>query len=334
MPGLKMPRFETAKNFPLILGLACLGTALPGVVKITANLPATKSRLQEEVALDTGLMKATSLLHKMFARKMIQSLEEENGEREEKVEVKSLVSELALRFQLMSKHTSFVAVDTKQGKEGTLVKVQVANQVPRGFLKLRGGGGGPMFCAAPMLGAPPPAPMAFGAAPARKKARSKSRECSASFGAAETCLAPPLGPGPRGGFSPMESSRSPPTCGAAPPPPPMGSRSDQQPVDAKQLQLDLLMQLICLQKANGSFPLQESLLALLKVSPDEVGEEKEGTEETVFATLLVLEALEVRFKDLQDSWEMVGEKAKKWIAAQNVEESVVIRVKNIINKPN
>ena len=67
------------------------------------------------------------MVHRMFARKMIQDLEESNlyDDRERTV-VDKVITDLGLKYSLASKHTSFIGVDDKVNQEaGGMVTRQV-----------------------------------------------------------------------------------------------------------------------------------------------------------------------------------------------------------------
>ena len=67
------------------------------------------------------------MVHRMFARKMIQDLEEnhEYDERERSA-VDKVITDLGLKYSLASRHTSFIGVDDKvQGEGGGMVTRQV-----------------------------------------------------------------------------------------------------------------------------------------------------------------------------------------------------------------
>merc|ERR1711922_24789 len=86
---------------------------------------------EEEIPVGASSLKG-NLLHKMFARKMIQDLEEQ--EVEDDTDVKDIITRLAEKYQLLSKYTSFVAVDSKQNKSSLAMKSRsVPNQIPNGF---------------------------------------------------------------------------------------------------------------------------------------------------------------------------------------------------------
>ena len=64
----------------------------------------------------------------MFARKMIQNLQE-RLETDDSDKIKSLITDLCLKYSLASKHTSYVAVDDQSYKESeVMIARQVKNQ--------------------------------------------------------------------------------------------------------------------------------------------------------------------------------------------------------------
>ena len=68
------------------------------------------------------------LVHKMLARKMIQELEEEDAGEEEKFRREELIKEVALKYKLTSRFTSFVAVDLVRQQDLAELRVrQVRN---------------------------------------------------------------------------------------------------------------------------------------------------------------------------------------------------------------
>jgi hypothetical protein len=98
---------------------------------ITAEKP--EGRMSIEVKIDTANYIEGDLVHKMFARKMIQDLEEK-FENDESEEIKSLITDLGLKYSLATKYTSFIGVDDKSSKEsGVTMTRQVRNQVAHGY---------------------------------------------------------------------------------------------------------------------------------------------------------------------------------------------------------
>jgi len=99
-------------------------------VTITAKTP--EGNLSLDVKIDKESFVEGEIVHKMFARKMIQELEE-NFEKKDPGEVKSIITELGLKYSLGTKHTAFIAVDDKTNEEGGIKTRQVRNQVPHGY---------------------------------------------------------------------------------------------------------------------------------------------------------------------------------------------------------
>ena len=68
-------------------------------------------------------------LHQLFARKFIQEIEEKHlsGNRDES---KTVILEMALKYQIASTYTSFVGVDERQGKHGVMLTRHIKNQLP------------------------------------------------------------------------------------------------------------------------------------------------------------------------------------------------------------
>merc|ERR1711963_1215336 len=99
----------------------------------------------------------------MAARRLIQDLEENSDYISD--EIKEKICNLALKYGIASKYTSFIGVDKKTRKsvlEPAMSSRQIQQEVPRGF----GGGYGPMVGA----GVAPITPLAcFSAAPAAKR---------------------------------------------------------------------------------------------------------------------------------------------------------------------
>merc|ERR1712198_464417 len=78
-------------------------------------------------------------LHQLFARKMIQEIEEKNVI-DNQNESKALILELGLKYNLASKYTSFVGVDSKQNITHSIFMEtrNVKNQIPFGYqMKVR-----------------------------------------------------------------------------------------------------------------------------------------------------------------------------------------------------
>jgi len=99
-------------------------------VTITAKTPEGNLSLDVKIGKDSFI--EGQMIHKMFARKMIQELEE-NFEKKDPEEVKSIITELGLKYSLGTKYTAFVAVDDKTNVESGMKTRQVKNQAAYGF---------------------------------------------------------------------------------------------------------------------------------------------------------------------------------------------------------
>ena len=84
--------------------------------------------IREELKIEREPILTGELLHKMFAKKMIQELEEDAhvGRIE-----KELIKDLSIKYGILSKFTSFVGVDEATAKEvGEMLVIQVDNMMP------------------------------------------------------------------------------------------------------------------------------------------------------------------------------------------------------------
>merc|ERR1712168_1499682 len=83
-------------------------------------------------------------------------------------------------------------------------------------------------------------------------------------------------------------------------------------------QIDQVIDLISLQNTQGYFTKSNKIFEILELAEEDVEDMQGDTEDNTFYTLLVVTALEERFKDLKSSWELVGEKAEKYLKKQQV----------------
>ena len=320
---------------------------LPTKVGIHANVGSTETSYDEDVQVETATMKG-NLLHKMFARKLILGLEENFGKKDEQ-EVKSLVTELSLKYQLMSKHTSFIAVDSKATEsDKVMVKRQVATQVPHGF------GGGysnrpMMFGGAPgggiarsMRCAAPPPMMAFCAMPQKAMAQPMTFGFSAASQPAMECDSMDMSQAmaqPTMAFggamqqqamvrtSVDSSSNSFMGFGGKKkkekrsPLKNYTNREDEEEDDdsgeqmsaPKKTDMEIVMMVISLQSAAGFFTKNAEILKALSLDHLELEKARGSFDEQLFYSWLMVLVLETRFPELEDCWEMVVEKGKQWI---------------------
>ena len=98
--------------------------------EITVKAKTPEGDLEVKLELCKDSMIEGNNVHQLFARKMIQELEEKH-EHENKEETKKLITELGLKYKLASKYTSFVGIDEKQGKSREMMVTRhVKNQMP------------------------------------------------------------------------------------------------------------------------------------------------------------------------------------------------------------
>ena len=105
-----------------------------GDVKVGGKVVLKAGETEQELEVESEGRLAGELLHKMFARRMIQELEEEMqvGETEQE-----LIKELSLRYNIISRFTSFVGVDEggseKKEEVGEMLVRRVDNMIPHRF---------------------------------------------------------------------------------------------------------------------------------------------------------------------------------------------------------
>ena len=104
-----------------------------GDVKVGRKVVLKAGNTEQELELDKEPRLSGELLHKMFARRMIQELEEEPhlGDSE-----RDLIKDMSLKYNIMSSFTSFIAVDERSEKKedvGEMLVRRVDNMIPHGF---------------------------------------------------------------------------------------------------------------------------------------------------------------------------------------------------------
>ncbi|XP_016532214.1 von Willebrand factor A domain-containing protein 5A-like [Poecilia formosa] len=250
-------------------------------------------------AEDSGLT-----VHRLAARTVIRSLESEErtrrGQQDEKVKKK--VVELSVQSGVSSCFTAFIAVNKDSGKavQGPLVR----RNVPTAFLPQMMAKGCPAprrrvlrSCSGPRIPDHPLGPIVcVGSAPpvdfqsmdCSPPRRIHSKEMSCRSNAAEAIDSD----------DDLDSERSAP-----------------KPVQPHK---DPLLQLVSLQKASGSWMLDEDLAAVLGKTKEEVEKAKpELVNNEVWASILALIWLHAFKMDAKEEWELLSMKAASWIKAQN-----------------
>jgi len=316
----------------------------PKIVTITAQAPdgplSVSIPIDEECVLNAG-----KLVHQMAARKQIQDLEEENSEYVPE-EIKEQICDLALKYGIASKHTSFVGVDKKTRKsflEPAMITRQIQQEVPHAF-----GSNvtqGIYGYSPPPMGSCPPPPMASCPPPP-------------TYG----YLPPPMAscPPPQTyGYLPPPMAGCPPPqmLGCPPPPPPIGMNmrvgpalgssrfkrssfdfslrssvaSDEEELGWRESDEndpssneDTLTKLIHLQTANGSFKFGQALQSLIGMTENQLMEKLQEPEvDGIWITAVVLVLLEKKFSNDKELWELIANKAKRFIqkhAKSNLDE--------------
>merc|ERR1712200_268337 len=265
-----------------------MGIPIPKQIKITGDFQKSSLKVEayvEEIPVGASPLKG-NLLQKMFARKMIQDLEEQ--EAEDSAEVKDEITRLAEKYQLLSKYTSFVAVDSKENKSSLAMKSRsVPNQIPIGF--------------------PVPAYQTASAFSVGGFSSYESYIYYDNYYDGESYISNSVSNSTNesydyyhdyyDGESYISSSVS--------------NSTPQSPIDQ-------VIELISLQTTQGYFTKSNKIFEILELAEKDLVRMAGGTDDKTFYTLLVVTALEERYKDLKPSWELIGEKAEKYLMKQQV----------------
>jgi len=278
-------------------------------VKIVAKTP--EGDLSLDIKIDNKSVKEGDLLHKMFARKMIQELEE-NFERKEPSEVKSLITELGMKYGLGTQHTSFVAVDEKINKESGMKTRQVRNQVPHGYGGYDSDSDDEYYRDAPTKGM---------SAPMNR----------ASFGMMRMRSAPPGAPAPmakksmpmnatfRGASQMMEESDESESdsddgleCARVRAPKEKKSKGKTPP---EKTAIEKILALTSLQTAAGNFVFGEDIESIIGKGYTNFKQKSTELkfETNKWLTALIVAFLEENFQKEKDVWELIVDKARTYL---------------------
>ncbi|XP_028827981.1 von Willebrand factor A domain-containing protein 5A-like [Denticeps clupeoides] len=230
---------------------------------------------------DTGLS-----LHRLGARALLRSMEQEGGiGGPEQEGLKEKVLHLSLQSGVISSFTSFIGVLKGSGKavQGPLLH----RDVPTGHMMR-------MSCPMPQV--------AYGCAPRSMKGGAMLRGCRLqAMPMMDACL---VQSNHKSGFLVDVD---------------MASVEREAQIDAEP-QKDLLLQLIGLQKASGSWELDSSLITVFEKTEEEVAKQTPSqADRAVFATILALIWLHGFKTEAQEEWEFLAMKASAWIRAQKVD---------------
>ncbi|MEI6234885.1 MAG: VIT domain-containing protein [Planctomycetota bacterium] len=264
----------------------------------------------------------------LMARKAIQEIEEGSGvtrgsaQADRKVKTaKSKVLELALRYQIMSSETSFVAVEERAA--GAQTKAAELRRIPVALTKGWGGAPQQMPQAAACAGAiPPPSPVMC-AAPFMSLTRSAPPGTG--------MFAPPL-PVKSGGLIKrakkmlgLKDSDYDTVAFCLPPTPPACAPGDDFATLSDESQKDVLLDVVKAQQADGGFELTSDVqnasgldIAHIEKAVGELSCDK-ALARRIVATVLALKTFESQFNSRRDEWRMIADKAERWLTKRAAE---------------
>ena len=141
------------------------------MVKVGGKVVLTAGDLRQELEVEKESSLDGDLVHKMFAKKMIQELEDsEIGPREEE-----LIKDLSIKYGILSRFTSFICVDQETATEvGEMVVRQVDSMALYGSVNGFLSTAGPVAClraSAPSSGVPMHVARCAASAPSSRVAR-------------------------------------------------------------------------------------------------------------------------------------------------------------------
>ncbi|XP_061072887.1 von Willebrand factor A domain-containing protein 5A-like isoform X2 [Conger conger] len=251
-------------------------------------------------------------IHRLGARTLIRTLEtelrtaeqdEQEGRSKKEVErLRKRVIELSVQSGVSSVLTAFVAVHAGSSEpvKGSLVRRHVPT--PRGILMRCGGGPVPnvyrsLACAGPINAGGP------------RKVKKKGFFRSLKF----KCASAGAPPRPTRNFQMLSIS-----CDDSEiEPVSFTSHADMEVPEPPQPPKDVLLQLISLQKASGSWDLVAELAEVFGKTEEEVAKQKPSQVDSgVWATVLALLWLHGFRQEDEDEWQLVAMKAVSWIRAQ------------------
>jgi Ca-activated chloride channel family protein len=266
-----------------------------GDVSLLADGPGGALRFPIQVSRGRPVANRAVLV--LMARKAIQELEEGTSARRgsaqkerKKDRIQQRILELALRYQIMSSATSFVAIEERAESSQTapaeLRRIPVALTRGWGGLDLRG--------AVPMCA---PTTRAAIAQPVFDVARRMRSIPFVSFQRAAFLAEP------------------------------NDAREESVPLTGGPAS-DPLIELTLQQQADGGYILTDKLVEFSGIRLAEFQAAARKLEidaelaERVLATLVALQLLSHRFADRSDEWRLLADKARRWLARQNVPSPV------------
>jgi Ca-activated chloride channel family protein len=311
-----------------------------GKVTVLADSPSGPLKFPVEVDLERVV--ADGAIPVLMARKGIQELEEGRGaargsaqtNRKENV-ARTRILELALRYQLISSATSFVAIEERLAQTTTqqaeLRRIPVA--MTKGWHGMReaaapGGGGAVLYSMSPSARMKAPAAMSrvqrAAAAPddmVMGKCESKKSDAGAgligsikqAFGLGRAQPAPEPAAPQQGDHSEMLQQLE----------LPQGFRPKSGKAGNSK-EYDDLLKLTLAQKADGSFEATKEFGEAIGYSREKLVKARQALSIDaelalkVVATLAALEVFETQYAKRKDEWKLIAEKAERWLKAQKV----------------
>jgi Ca-activated chloride channel family protein len=262
------------------------------------------------VPLDLEIASADGVISTLWARKKIEDLElsrprrGSNQKRGQADRTAAKIIDLGIRYGLMSKYTSYVAIEERQEGEKTSERADL-RRIPVALTTGWGNSAHSVTFGALPQG--PPITGEFGAVP-MPAAAAPSRFLAMSL--------------PPAACAPRARKRSKPPgggllqkLGAAVG---INRSNDESEYDRAQAPSGPnagpdLYDLLLTQRADGSFPLGETLFTLTKSAKDELRRASIEHGEAVVATTIALQILVEGFADREDEWRAAANKAQRWL---------------------
>jgi len=285
-------------------------------VDVTLKAEGPFGPLEWKIPVSVDIASAGTTIHRLAARGLVRDVENNNQPQLKSV---SEALDLAIRYSIISKYTSFVVVEKRQdATEGSMqlreVPVVLATQQPVGV----------SFGATPSFGTSTTSSFGgfsfgssfggFGATPTSSFAFGAPSNSFVPYGATPAFGAPP---------SPFGASSSATGFGASSAFSGFGaSGSSSFSVGSSTTPLNTInekmYQLVKQQKADGTWNLTQELSDLIQVSLEKVEKAAKllGVEPTVWATSLAIAQLELMYYNYKDEWIILVEKALKTLSTR------------------
>ncbi|HLX61619.1 MAG TPA: VIT domain-containing protein [Planctomycetota bacterium] len=293
-----------------------------GEVAVVADGPNGTLRFPVIVDLERAL--DNRAIPVLMARRAIQELEEGGGvaggsaQADRKVKsTKAKVLELALRYQIMSSETSFVAVEERAAHaQSTNAELR---RIPIALTKGWGNEGSITHVGGAVPGTALYASVACAMAPSARVSEALPSHTPMSRVRAAVSAKKSGG----GLLSRAMDAIFP----AAPPPPlsaPMAQAYLEDEAQMPEQAHDALLDLAKAQRADGSFDLNDLVMAGTRIPVEKLHKAADALAcekmlaRRIVATLVALNIFAEKFADRSDEWKMLADKAERWLAKQKI----------------